>query len=265
LKELTFTVIDFETTGFSPETGDRAIEVAAIQIKSGKIVSQYQSLIRTGEAIPYDIQRITGITNDMTDSAPEAKAIMKKLAKFIGTSTVVAHNVSFDRRFLNNEFYLAGIDKTVDYICTLLLSRRLYQDISDYKLTTIAAHHNIEWGGNAHRAMADAMVTAKLFIIIKSDLWLHKFLMSSHPRKILEKIKIRPRTSEILIKVVPKRSRIYNLFTTPFLVQLGPDEIIRYQKLPRDTFYYTSRNLDIMKHDNEKIGCGRDFLNEMLE
>lgn len=252
MKELIFTVIDFETTGFSPESGDRAIEVAAVQIKSGKIVSQYQSLIKTGEVIPYHIQKLTGITNEMTDSAPEAKAVMKKLAKFIGTSTVVAHNASFDRRFLNNEFDLAGINKTVNYICTLLLSRRLYQHSFDHKLTTLASYHNIEWESSAHRAMADAMVTTKLFMEIRSDLWLHKFLMNSHPWQIVKKIEIRPSNSEILITIEPNKIKKYRLSATPFIKQLVPDEIIRYQKLSKDTFFYTSQNLYLKKLKTNK-------------
>ena len=65
-------VIDFETTGMSPDMGDRATEVAVVIVAGGSIVDRYQSLMKTGAYIPAFIEELTGISNAMTRQAPSA-------------------------------------------------------------------------------------------------------------------------------------------------------------------------------------------------
>ncbi|NQW28224.1 MAG: hypothetical protein HQ474_09960 [Flammeovirgaceae bacterium] len=179
-----YVIIDFETTGLSTYYGDRITEVAAIKIESGEIIGQYESLVKTGQYIPDIISRLNGITKSMLDSAPPAKSVMKDLVKFIGSkSTLVAHNASFDSNFFHNELELAGISKQRNFICTLLLSRRLYQFSTNHKLETLASYHDIPIVGSSHRAMPDAMVTAQLFNNILHDLAIHNM-----EKKIIDEI-----------------------------------------------------------------------------
>ncbi len=173
-----FAVIDFETTGLSPDYGDRITEVAVVIIESNKVVDQYQSLVNAGQPIPFQIQRLTGITNQMISSAPTPSKVMNELYKFVKGSNLVAHNASFDRKFFNSEIAKAGLKANHDFICTLLLSRRLYPFLENLKLATLATYHDIQYQGRSHRALSDALVTADLFIKIQQDLNFH--FSSSH-------------------------------------------------------------------------------------
>ena len=168
-----FAVIDFETTGFSPKNGDRIIQVAVVIIESDKQVDEYHSLVKTGRHIPYDIEIKTGIKNEMLKDAPPASTVLPDLHRFIGNANLVAHNASFDSRFLHSELSNIGIMTNRDFICTLLLSRRLYQKSSNCKLQTLAQYHGIQYKGSRHSALADALVTAELFLIICGHLKSH--------------------------------------------------------------------------------------------
>ena len=87
-------VIDFETTGLSPQHGDRATEIAAVLVCDGKIVDRYQSLMNAGRHIPPFIEQYTGITNEMVRAAPDAERIMREVADFVGAYPRLAHNAS---------------------------------------------------------------------------------------------------------------------------------------------------------------------------
>jgi len=180
-----FAVIDFETTGLSPVNGDRITEVAVVIVESNQVVNQYQSLVNTGISIPYHIQRLTGITDQMVSSAPSAEKVVTKLNQFIKGSTLVAHNASFDSKFFHSEMLKAGIRYRTEFICTLLLSRRLYPHLENLKLTTLATYHGIKYKGSSHRALADALVTADLFIQINHDLKRHFSINNISPQKFL--------------------------------------------------------------------------------
>ena len=165
-----FAIIDFETTGLSPHKGDRITEVAIVIVESGKVVDQFESLVNTGRLIPYEVQSLTGITNQMTANAPLASLIIPKVYQYVKNSTLVAHNASFDSKFFHSEMSKVGVRTNVDFICTLLLSRRLYPTLENHKLGTLAKHHEIKSQGKSHRALADTLVTAELFIKISRDL-----------------------------------------------------------------------------------------------
>ena len=180
-----FAIIDFETTGLSPDYGDRITEVAVVIVESNKVIDQYQSLVNTGASVPYHIQKLTGITDQMVSSAPSAEKVITKLNQFIKNSTLVAHNASFDSKFFHSEMFKAGIKSRTEFICTLLLSRRLYPFVENLKLSTLAQHHGIKYQGRSHRALADALVTADLFIQISSDLKRHLSTNNISPQKFL--------------------------------------------------------------------------------
>ena len=168
-----FAIIDFETTGLYPQRGDRITEVAVVLIRNNQIVDRFDSLVNTGCTIPDSVQQLTGINNAMISTAPLVSQIIPKLNKFIKDATLVAHNAAFDSKFLESELTRFGLSYEKQFVCTLLLSRRLYQMAPDKKLQTLAEYHNINRSGNAHRALSDALVTADLFIKIYKDLLSH--------------------------------------------------------------------------------------------
>ena len=166
----TIAIIDFETTGISPHMGDRATEIAIVLWEDGRIVDRYQSLMNAGVAVNSFITQLTGITNDMLQSAPPADQVMRDAAQFVAGRPMVAHNAAFDRQFWRAELARCDQDGSHDFACTLLLARRLYPDASNHKLGTLAALHHLPSSGRAHRALADAEVTAHLLTQIQHDL-----------------------------------------------------------------------------------------------
>src|ERR1700690_3479499 len=100
----TVAVIDFETTGLSPHYGDRTIEVGAVLVSNNQIVDRFQSLMNPKIKISSFIEDYTGITNRMLTKAPDITDVMKKLKRFISNHYLVAHNASFDSKFLDAEY-----------------------------------------------------------------------------------------------------------------------------------------------------------------
>jgi DNA polymerase-3 subunit epsilon len=162
-------VIDFETTGLSPGQ-DRAIEVAAVLIEKGKIRDRFQSLMNPGKRVSSFIENYTGISNEMLKDAPENKKAIRELLSFVGKTPLVAHNASFDRRFLEYEAHKAGKPFDVQMACSLLVSRRIYEEAPNFKLQTLVELHHLTVSGKFHRALADAEMTAHLWLKMKQDI-----------------------------------------------------------------------------------------------
>jgi DNA polymerase-3 subunit epsilon len=160
-------MLDFETTGLSPESGDRITEVAALRIAGGEIVDRYVSLVNCGARISSFITSFTGITQQMVDSAPPAAEVVPRLIEFIGADTLAAHNASFDEKFLKAEGARLGHDCRHDgLVCSVKLSRRVFPGLPSYKLGELARSLGIAFGSRAHRAEADAEVAARLLLHI---------------------------------------------------------------------------------------------------
>lgn len=163
-------VIDFETTGISPGMGDRATEVAIVMLEGGQVVDRYQSLMNAGVRVNSFITQLTGITNEMLQAAPPADQVMREAARFVGGRPMVAHNASFDKKFWQDELSRCGQDASHPFVCTVLLSRRLYPQAPNHQLGTLAAYHHLPSTGRAHRALADAETAAYLLAQMQHDL-----------------------------------------------------------------------------------------------
>lgn len=164
-------VIDFETSGMSPEQGGRVTEVAALRVVGGEVVDRYVSLINCGVRIPYFITELTGISQAMVDRAPAVSEVMPELVDFIGNDTLVAHNASFDEKFLKAESDRQGLWPEYDgLVCSVKLARRIFPGMASYSLGRLAAALGIRFQGAAHRAEADAEVTAALMLHVAEEL-----------------------------------------------------------------------------------------------
>ncbi|MEO8653754.1 MAG: 3'-5' exonuclease [Ramlibacter sp.] len=163
-------VIDFETTGLSPDMGDRATEIAIVLLEGDRVVDRYQSLMNAGVRISAFIEAYTGISNEMIATAPKAERVMAEANRFVAGRPMVAHNASFDRRFWLAELSRLGQPAAQPFACTLLLSRRLYPNAPNHKLGSLAAFHCLPATGRAHRALADAETAAALLGRIRDDL-----------------------------------------------------------------------------------------------
>jgi DNA polymerase III subunit epsilon len=162
-------IIDFETSGLSPNNGDRVIEVGAVAIEDDQIVDRFQSLVHPGFRVNSFIQEYTGITNKMLDSAPTARTVIPLLVEFIADHPLVAHNASFDQRFLDAELARFGHSKKQQMACSMLISRRVNQNLSKHSLEYLVGALNIP-SGDHHRALADAEMTAHLYIKMVTQL-----------------------------------------------------------------------------------------------
>ena len=119
-------VLDFETTGMSPDYGDRPIEVGAVRIDNNRIVDRFQGLMNPGFAISWFIESLTGISNALLADAPPCKEVMTRFADWIDDTPLVAHNAGFDRKFLDAELLLIGRTRENAMTCTMLAARRLF-------------------------------------------------------------------------------------------------------------------------------------------
>ena len=170
MKTSVMAVIDFETTGLSPREGARAIEVAAVLVSGGKIIDSFASLMNPGVSVPFEITQLTGITTKMVKAAPLAHSVVADVTRFIDDADLVAHNASFDRRFLETEHQRVGIARPLNFVCTMLLSRRIFPGALNHQLGTLIRHLKLPVEGSLHRALADAQVTAELMIRLQSEI-----------------------------------------------------------------------------------------------
>lgn len=166
----TVIVLDFETTGMSPDHGDRAIEIGAVKLEQGEVVDRFQCLMNPGMRVNGFIEDFTGITNTMLKQAPPCEEVMDEFADFAGDSNLVAHNASFDRRFLDAECYRISRDYKGEFACSMLAARRVYQDAPNHKLGTLVAFNQLPNDGTFHRALADAEMTAHLWLGMLEDI-----------------------------------------------------------------------------------------------
>ncbi|MBY6198288.1 PolC-type DNA polymerase III [Vibrio hangzhouensis] len=187
-------VLDFETTGLSPTQGDRAIEIGAVKLQDGVVVDRFQSLMNPGFRVSGFIEGYTGITNTMLSEAPNCQDVMTDFAHFISGSNLVAHNASFDKRFLDAELALIDRDYQGEFACSLLVSRRLNQETKSHKLGDLVKYHQIENDGVFHRALADAEVTASLWLLLVQSLT-SQYHIEQPTFELMQKLSKQPKAS----------------------------------------------------------------------
>lgn len=163
-------VFDFETTGLSPDMGDRSIEIGAVLIENGRITDRFQQLMNPGIRVPLFVEHLTGITNGMIKESRGNAEVMSDFYDFIAGRNLVAHNASFDERFLRAEFRRIKKYCSSGIACSLLAARRIFQQAPNHQLATLAHYRNLPNDGVYHRALADAEVTAHLWMSLLAEL-----------------------------------------------------------------------------------------------
>ena len=118
-------IVDVETTGSDPAS-DRITEIAVLEVSGFALTAQWSTLVNPGGTIPGAIQALTGITQEMVESAPRFADIAAELYERLAGRVFVAHNARFDYGFLRREFDRAGLKYLARTLCTVRLSRRLY-------------------------------------------------------------------------------------------------------------------------------------------
>jgi DNA polymerase-3 subunit epsilon len=164
-------ILDFETTGLSPERGDRITEVGLVRLEAGRITGRFQSLVNCEAHVPRFITAYTGITQRMVDEAPPVEQVMREVTAFIGETPVVAHSATFDQRFYLRECHRLRMSMVIEpFICSMRLSRRIYPTMKGHSLGVLAHALKLQPCGAAHRAAADAEMTAQLMLQLGRDM-----------------------------------------------------------------------------------------------
>lgn len=203
-----YAIIDIETTGLSP-VNDKIIEVAIYIHDGNKIIDEYSTLINPERVISANITRITGITNDMVESAPKFWEVAKDIVLLTEGKSFVAHNVSFDYNFIRNEFKSLGYDFKRDRLCTVKLSRTILPNHKSYSLGKLCTDLGIVIDGR-HRAAGDALATVKLFeILLESDTTLGNLNSSKFYNVDAEIIKELPEESGVYYFLNQQNDIIY--------------------------------------------------------
>jgi DNA polymerase III epsilon subunit family exonuclease len=164
LKETEFVVFDIETTG-SKRPPCRVVEIGLCRVRAGRIVAELETLVNPCAPIPPFISTLTGITDQMVNSAPPFELVSADVLDFIGSAVLVAHNASFDVSFLNHEIaqLYPGRKLFNPQLCTVSLARRVVPDLVNHRLPTVAEHFRVPLL-RRHRAPDDARATAEVFI-----------------------------------------------------------------------------------------------------
>ena len=188
----TVVVLDFETTGLSPGAGDRAIEIGAVRIDDGQVTARFQELMNPGQRVSGFIESYTGISNAMLAQARPCGEVMRDFAEFIGDYNLVAHNASFDKRFLEAELQRISMDHPGQFSCSMLAARRIYQQAPDHKLGTLVEYMNIPVEGIFHRALYDSEMTAKLWLAMLDGVR-REYVLSAIDFRLMQKLARTPK------------------------------------------------------------------------
>jgi DNA polymerase-3 subunit epsilon len=162
LHDVTFVVLDLETTGAAPGY-DRITEVGALKLRGGECLGTFETLVNPGVPIPPFVTVLTGITEAMVLPAPPIEEVLPPLLEFIGDAVLVGHNFRFDTSFLDAALLRRGGDRLEHVrVDTLPLARRLlHDDVPDHRLATVARHLGVPTEP-CHRAFDDAAATAEV-------------------------------------------------------------------------------------------------------
>jgi DNA polymerase-3 subunit epsilon len=161
-----YAIIDIETTGQSAGTG-KITEIAIFVHNGVEITDSFTSLLNPECYIPGFITSLTGIDNEMVRDAPKFYEVARKIVEMTQDMVFVAHNVSFDYRFIQEEFKRLGYDYQRKTMCTVRMGRKFLPGYKSYSLGKICNELGISINGR-HRAAGDALATVKLFEIIMS-------------------------------------------------------------------------------------------------
>ncbi len=157
-----YVVFDIETTGFSPVT-NRIIEIGAVKVESGQITDRFSAFVNPQVPIPFEIEKLTGISDSMVIDADTIEVVLPRFLEFVGDAALVAHNAGFDVGFIKENAKRQNIPVDFTYVDTVGIARTLLTGQAKYTLDAVAKTLKISLE-NHHRAVDDAECTAEIFL-----------------------------------------------------------------------------------------------------
>ncbi|MBP5702520.1 MAG: PolC-type DNA polymerase III, partial [Lachnospiraceae bacterium] len=231
LLETDYVVYDIETTGLSP-VKNKIIEFGAVKVSGGKIVDRFSTFVNPEEPIPYEITKLTSITDDDVSDADNINLVMPRFLRFCEGCVWVAHNAEFDVNFVKEKCRELGTPADPVYIDTLPLSRVQLPGHSKFTLDAVAKALGVDLGHH-HRAVDDAECTANIFVKMLEQL-------RDEGMKTLDDVnrkgasstsaisKLRPSRCTILAKNELGRIHLYTLVSESHLTYFN-----RFPKIPK--------------------------------
>lgn len=157
-----YVVFDIETTGFSP-VNNRIIEIGAVRVCGGEVVDHFSTFVNPRVPIPFEIEKLTGIRDDMVLDAPFIETVLPEFLTFCEDCVLVAHNAGFDMSFIIENAGRLGLPASFTYVDTVGIARVLLPNQAKHTLDAVAKTLNISLE-NHHRAVDDAECTARIFV-----------------------------------------------------------------------------------------------------
>ena len=252
-----YAVIDVETTGLSPQK-ERLTEIAIVVVSDGEVIDQWSSLINPERKIPYRITQLTGINNQMVEAAPKFYEVAKKVVELTQDCTFVAHNASFDYRFIQAEFARYSYDFQSKVLDTVKLSRKLLPGSRSYSLGKLCDQLGIRIE-NRHRALGDALATVELL----------KILLSKDAN--LAQLNLRGLHSQLnskMLDALPQETGVYYFFNDKDdLIYIGKSKNI-HSRIISHLNNTTTRKAMEMREQIAKVDfelCGSELVALLLE
>ena len=157
----TYVAFDLETTGLNVET-ENIIEIGALKVIEGKVVDRFIEFVKPEQEISPVVSNLTGITNEMVQSARPTQEIIRDFVDFCKDFVLVGHNVIFDYKFSKKYAAMYGYPFEKQGIDTLKIARKVHKDMESKSLGALCEHYGIV-NQAAHRAYHDALATAKIY------------------------------------------------------------------------------------------------------
>lgn len=163
-----YVIFDVETTGLSV-VQHTIIELAGVKMRDGEVIDRFERFVNPHQPIPAHIQKLTNITDDMVQDAPELDEVMRAFQDFIGDTVLVAHNARFDMGFLHASCQKVGLPLVENAVLdTLELARLLYPNLRNHRLDTLADKFKVSLD-NHHRAVDDSEATGHILFHMLKD------------------------------------------------------------------------------------------------
>lgn len=168
LKDATYVVFDTETTSLSAAYG-KLIEVAAVKMKDGEVIAEFEEFIDPGFPLSPQTTELTHITNEMVRGSKSEEEVLRLFKEFCQGTIMVAHNAVFDIDYINTAYSNYGIERiTEPLIDTLTLAWALYPDMKRYGLANLTKKFKLV-NESHHRAIYDAEVTGQIYYRMLKD------------------------------------------------------------------------------------------------
>ena len=189
-----FVVFDIETTGFSL-VNNKIIEIGAVKVSRGEITDRFSAFINPEVPIPFEIEKLTGIRDDMVMDAPKIDVVLPQFLEFCKDTILVAHNANFDMSFIMENCDKMQIPHDFTYVDTVGIARVLLPGQAKHTLDAVAKTLGVSLE-NHHRAVDDAEATAEIFVKFLS-------MLKKEGADTLQKVNAMGKSSPDIVKKLP--------------------------------------------------------------